>query len=59
MSKTLKLLGTWPMFTFHKGTSYWAVDAISQPSWKAKELIFAMKNNGQSMLLEAGEYVRI
>ena len=59
MIKTVKLLGTWPTITFHKGTSYLAYDAINQPDWRAKRKVFVEKGNGESMLLEDGDYTAL
>ncbi len=56
MNQTVKLLGTWPMVTFHKGTTYSAIHATNQPNWRAKELIFVEKRNGESMLVGKGDY---
>jgi hypothetical protein len=51
MNQTVRLLGTYPLISFHKGTSYEAVPAVNQPNHQAKQLVFAQKRNGQSMLL--------
>lgn len=56
MNKTLKLLGTWPLVTFHKGTTYTAIHAVNQPNWRKLGLVFAEKRNGECMLLVSGEY---
>ena len=55
MNKTLKLLGTYPMVTFHKGTTYRAIKATNQPKHEEKELYFVTKRNGESMLVSRAE----
>ncbi len=56
MLQTAKLLGTYPMWTFHKGRQYRAVHAVNQPDWKEKGLIFAQKANRESILLDRNDY---
>lgn len=57
MLQTCKLLGTYPIWTFHKGRLYNAVYATNQPNWKANGLVFAQKINGnENILLRKGEY---
>jgi hypothetical protein len=56
MTQTAKLLGTYPMWTFHKGRRYSAVHATNQPEWKEKGKVFAEKANGESILLEREDY---
>lgn len=41
---------------FHKGRKYKATAASNQPDWKIMQKIFVEKQNGQSMLLVAGDY---
>lgn len=53
MNQTVKLLGTWPMVTFHKGTTYTAYPATNQPK---RGLVFAEKRNGESILLCPEDY---
>lgn len=51
MNQTVSLLGTYPQITFHKGRTYTADTANNQPNHESKQLVFAQKRNGQSMLL--------
>ncbi len=55
MLQTLKLLGTWPEWTFHKGRTYNAVPATNQPRHVERGLLFVEKGNGQSMLVSLAD----
>lgn len=50
MLRTMKLLGTYPVWTFHKGRIYNAEPATNQPNWKNLGLYFVSKKNGQYIL---------
>jgi len=56
MNQTVKLFGTWPMVTFHKGTTYTAYPATNQPNWRKRGLVFAEKRNGEGILLCPEDY---
>ena len=51
---TSKLLGT--EIVLHKGRIYKAVIATNQPDYKAAGKIFIVKSNGDSILLQKGDY---
>lgn len=51
---TLKLLGT--EIVFHKGRTYKAMIATNQPNYKEAGKIFVIKTNGESMMLQKGDY---
>jgi hypothetical protein len=55
-TETVKVLGTWPMVTLHKGRKYKAVDATNQPD---KGAVFATSAKGESVLLRMGEFKRV
>ena len=55
-NETVKVLGTWPVVTFHKGRRYKFTLATNQPEWKEKGKVFAVKADGSEVLLQAGEY---
>lgn len=54
---TVSRLGTWPLWTFHKGLKYNAVHATNQPEWKEKGLVFAQKANRENILIGKEDYV--
>jgi hypothetical protein len=56
MNRTVQVLGSYPMMTFHKGTSYNAIHAVNQPNWRKNGLVFASKRNGHAVLLEQTNY---
>lgn len=51
---TAKLLGT--EIVFHKGRTYKAMVATNQPDYKTAGKIFVVKSNGDSILLQKGDY---
>jgi len=55
MLKTLRLLGTHPAWTFHKGRSYSVCTANNQPNYEVEGKFFVYKKNGQSMLVSTKE----
>lgn len=53
--QSFKLAGT--SIQFHKGHRYRWMPARNQPDWESMGKIFIQKANGESMLLEEGEYI--
>ena len=51
----MKIQGTWPVHTFHKGRKYMATPATNQPGYKERGLFFLEKRNGQCLLASVAD----
>jgi hypothetical protein len=62
MLNTIKVLGTWQngdYITLEQGKVYTAGLAMNQPDWKEKGKVFAITKEGDSVLVESTDYVRL